>query len=470
MSCSGWTRQPGSGSCHSPRDGSTVVRGLDPLPSRLPEARGEVAVPRGFAAGGWTAGIKASGRSDLAVIAVTTGAPAAAAATFTPNRFAAAPIVISRRNLRRGCPEGEGRFGYASAIISTSGCANAATGAQGEVDQEAIGAAVAQALGARPEHVLALSTGVIGTRLPVDLVRDAVRQVVPGELSDASAAFEAAAEALRTTDSRRKVASAVRAGPGSTTVLGISKGVGMIHPRMATLLGVLLTDVAVPPEVLGPLLRRVVARTWDQMSVDGDTSTNDTILLLASGAAGAPAVADGSTGQRELEAAVEAVARSLARQHAADGEGAATLLTCQVSGASDDADARAVARAVVSSSLVKAALHGRDPNWGRLAMAAGNARLPDAAVLEASGLGAAAARERTGQPVEVDPAQLVIAIAGTTVYDGGPVPFDRDEVRARLDAPEALVRLHLGGGAGTGEAWGCDLTEAYVVENSAYTT
>lgn len=446
------------------------MRTLDALPSALPEARQEAAVPHGFAAGGWTAGIKASGRPDLAVIAVTTGSPASAAGTFTPNRFVAAPVIVTRRNLQRGCPEGAGSFGYAAAVISTSGSANAATGEQGERDQEAIGAAVAAALGMRPEHVLALSTGVIGSRLPVDLVREAVARVLPGELDDAPAAFEAAAEAMRTTDSRRKLASAVGRSPGGTTVLGISKGVGMMHPRMATLLGVLLTDAAVPPDVLGPLLRRVVARTWDQISVDGDTSTNDTILLLASGAARGPSVSRGTIEERTLEAAVEAVARSLARQHAADGEGAATLLTCQVSGAADDPDARAVARSVVSSSLVKAALHGRDPNWGRLAMAAGNARLPDPAVLEAAGLDAADAQRRAGQPVEIDPARLVIAIAGTTVYDGAPMEFDRDDVRARLDAPEALVRLDLGAGGGTGEAWGCDLTEAYVVENSAYTT
>jgi len=167
------------------------------------------------------------------------------------------------------------------------------------------------------------------------------------------------------------------------------------------------------------------------------------------------------------------VARDLARQQAADGEGATTLVTCQVSGATDDADARAVARAVVSSSLVKAAVHGRDPNWGRVAGAAGNAAVADEAVLAAAGLPAEAARARAGSPAAVDPARLRIAIAGHLVFDGpagGPIEFDREAARKAMHAPELLIRLDLGLGGGTGEAFGCDLTEEYVVENSEYTT
>ena len=172
--------------------------------------------------------------------------------------------------------------------------------------------------------------------------------------------------------------------PVTVTVSGIAKGVGMIHPRMATMLAVVLTDATLEPVVASGLLRPAAARTWDQLSVDGDTSTNDTVILLASGAAGAARVG-GRLGRRHaLGLAIEAVARDLARQQAADGEGATTLITCHVTGAADDADARAVARSVVSSSLVKAAVHGRDPNWGRLVGAAGNARLADAAVLPGS--------------------------------------------------------------------------------------
>jgi glutamate N-acetyltransferase/amino-acid N-acetyltransferase len=207
--------------------------------------------------------------------------------------------------------------------------------------------------------------------------------------------------------------------------------------------------------------------------VDGDTSTNDTVFVLASGAAGAAPVQAGTREAMLLGRAIEAVARDLARQQAADGEGATTLITCQVSGAADDADARAIARAVISSSLVKAAVHGRDPNWGRIAGAAGNATLADAAVLAAAGLAPAAAEARAGTAATIDPGRLRIAIAGHLVFDGpsdGPMAFDRDAARAAMEAPELLIRLDLGLGTGTGEAFGCDLTETYVTENSEYTT
>ena len=261
--------------------------------------------------------------------------------------------------------------------------------------------------------------------------------------------------------------------PREVRVSGIAKGVGMIHPMMATMLAVILTDATVTPGLLTSMLRSAAARTWDQLSVDGDTSTNDTVFALASGEAGAAAVELDSPGATILAAAIEAVARDLARQQAADGEGATCLLTCQVSGATDDADARAVARAVISSSLVKAAAHGKDPNWGRVAGAAGNARLAAAAVLEASGLTWDEAVTRGGTPATLDPERLRISIAGHLVFDGasgGPQAFDRAAARAAMAAPEILIRLDLGLGDGTGEAFGCDLTEAYVRENSEYTT
>ena len=257
------------------------------------------------------------------------------------------------------------------------------------------------------------------------------------------------------------------------TVSGMAKGVGMIHPNMATMLSIVLTDAVVEPEVLWGLLRPAATRTWNQLSVDGDTSTNDTVFVLASGAAGGPSVEAGSAAAAVLGSAIEAIARDLARQQAADGEGATILITAAVTGARDDADARAVARAVVSSSLVKAAAHGKDPNWGRIAGAAGNATLPGAAVLEASGLDPATAAGRAGQPAELDPERLRIAIAGHLVFDGaagGPVTFDRAAARAAMDAAEVVFELDLGLGDGTGEAFGCDLTEAYVIENSEYTT
>jgi glutamate N-acetyltransferase/amino-acid N-acetyltransferase len=455
---------------------------LAPLPSTLPQVDPAPMLPAGFAAGAITAGIKASGRPDLAVI-TTTGAPASAAAVFTTNQVVAAPVQASRANLAITRPAGRGsgadHYGRAQAIVATSGCANAATGLDGLADQVAIAGAVATHFHLDPLGVLSLSTGVIGTRLPVAKVAVGIVNLAAAGLPRTDAGLQAAAEALRTTDTVTKTAGVSivlptpDGSPAPVTVSGIAKGVGMIHPRMATMLSVILTDAAVSPATLHGLLRDATVRTWNQLSVDGDTSTNDTVFLLASGSSPAAPVLPGSAEAAVLGAAIEAVARSLARQQAADGEGAITLIACQVSGARDDVDARAVARAVISSSLVKAAAHGRDPNWGRIAGAAGNARLGEVRLLEMAGLADADARARAGAPAFVDPDRMRIAIAGHLVYDGpagGPVAFARAAVREAMDAPEILLRLDLGFGAGSGEAFGCDLSEQYVIENAEYTT
>ena len=422
---------------------------LAPLPDELPAVELAPRLPAGFRAGATRAGIKASGALDLGILA-TTGEPATAAATFTTNRVQAAPVRLSRMNL-------EASAGRVAAVISTSGCANAATGAAGDRDQRDLADALAGALGVEAEQTLALSTGLIGTRLPVDAIRAALPGLVGGGLAATDDALATLADQLRTTDSRAKAATVRVALPGadgrttSVTVSGVAKGVGMIHPRMATMLALVLTDAQATPSTLRAVLGPVVERTWNQLTVDGDTSTNDTVFLLASGSAGGPAVEQGSAAFPVFAAAVEAVARSLARQQAADGEGATTLVTCQVSGAPDHAQARAVAREVVGSSLVKAAIHGHDPNWGRIAAAAGNASFAGAPV-----------------PVEVD--RLAIGIAGVPVFDGEPLPFDRDALSQAMAAPEVLIRVDLGLGEGRGEAFGCDLTEQYVLENSAYST
>jgi glutamate N-acetyltransferase / amino-acid N-acetyltransferase len=445
--------------------------------AQLPIVERRAVLPAGFEAGGVSAGIKASGRPDVALIVATSG-PAAAAAVFTPNAFAAAPVRLSRANLAATSGDARGGFGFASAVVSTSGCANAATGTAGDADQAEVGRFVSQRVGIDETRVLHLSTGIIGTRLPLDRVAAGI-DAVSGQLRDDDAGLEAAAQALRTTDSVRKVATtsivlpAKDGEPVTVTMSGIAKGVGMIHPNMATMLSVVLTDATIAPLTLSRLLRPVTARTWNQLSVDGDTSTNDTVFVLASGVSGAAPVATGSGAAVALGSAIEAIGRDLARQQAADGEGATILITAVVTGAVDDADARAVARAVVSSSLVKAAAHGKDPNWGRIAGAAGNAVTASAAVLEAAGLEPEAAAARAGQPATLDPDRLHISIAGFAVFDGargGPLAFDRDAARAAMNAAELLIELDLGLGNGTGEAFGCDLTEAYVLENSEYTT
>ena len=451
---------------------------LAPLPTDLPPVERAARMPGGFSAVGTTAGIKVSGRPDFALIVADAG-PVPVAAVFTPNLFAAAPVQLSRANLR-ATGGSDQMAGYARAVIATSGSANAATGPGGDADQAAIGLAVAAAIGATPEQVLHLSTGVIGTRLPVDKVTAAIARVAAGGLAATDEALADAAVSLRTTDSTTKMASvrvalpaADGGAPVTVTVSGICKGVGMIHPRMATMLSVVLTDATADPATLRTLLRSAAARTWNQLSVDGDTSTNDTVFLLASGAAGAADAAANADARAALSAAIEAVARDIAIQQARDGEGATALITCQVSGAADDADARAIARAVISSSLVKAAVHGRDANWGRIAGAAGNALVAEAAVLEAAGMPAAEAAARAFQPAAVDPARMRIAIAGHLAYDGalgGPTGVDKAAARASMMAEEVLIRVDVGLGTGSGEAFGCPLTEAYVKENAEYTT
>ncbi len=381
----------------------------------------------------------------------------------------------SRANLAATSGDPRGGFGSARAVVSTSGSANAATGAAGDADQVEVGRLVAAALGIDEVHVLHLSTGIIGTRLPLAKVEAGLAALVP-QLAAGDAGLERPRRRAahdRFGDEARDDDRSMLGRGRPVTVSGIAKGVGMIHPNMATMLSVVLTDAAVDPAVLYGLLRPAAARTWNQLSVDGDTSTNDTVFVLASGAAGNPPVTAGSTAAAALGAAIEAVARDLARQQAADGEGATILITTAVRGRRDDADARAVARAVVSSSLVKAAAHGKDPNWGRIAGAAGNAVVASQAVLEAVGLDPATAAARAGQPPSSTPIACASRSPATSCSTGRRAGRSRSiatAARAAMDAPELLIELDLGLGDGTGEAFGCDLTEAYVIENSEYTT
>ena len=416
-----------------------------------PRVEERAELPVGFRAGGLSAGIKASGRPDLGVVMVTGSDPANAAAVFTANLVQAAPVRMSRRHL-------EQTTGRVRALIVTSGCANAATGPAGDDDQVAIAEALATTFGIEAVETIAASTGLIGTRLPVDRVRDGLTLLAAEGLRTDAGGWEAFGTAIMTTDSRRKAATTTIALPTDdlslrlVRVSGVAKGVGMIHPRMATMIAVVLTDAAASPELLATLLREASAATFEQTSIDGDTSTNDTVFVLASGASDAESPRPGSPEAAQLGAALTAVCRSLARQQAADGEGATTLITCLVTGAADVTDARAVSRAVVRSNLLKAAVHGRDPNWGRVAAAAGAALRPD------------------GSAVDLDPATLTIGLAGSAVFSGLPLPFDAAAVSAAMDAPELVIEVDLARGTASAEAFGCDLTEAYVLENSAYST
>jgi glutamate N-acetyltransferase / amino-acid N-acetyltransferase len=447
--------------------------------TRLAQAAAEVPVeerprlPLGFSAGATAAGIKPSGRPDLSVLTVTTAAPASAAATFTRNLVQAAPVRLSRAHLeatRAAASTGDGTgdvrgtapdalppHGRARAVVVTAGSANAATGPAGDADQAVIAQALADAVGCAPEETLLASTGLIGTRLPVDRVTAGIAVLVPGALRSDDASLAAVATAMMTTDRAVKAASVtVELAAGATRrqvrVSGVVKGVGMIHPGMATMIALVLTDARVAPETLASMLRPAVALGFDQLTVDGDTSTNDTVFALASGASGADEVEAGTDDAWALAVAMGAVCRSLARQQAADGEGATCLITCRVSGAERLADARAISRAVVGSSLLKAAVHGRDPNWGRVAAAAGGAHRAD------------------GSAVSLAVPSLRIALCGTPVFDGAPLAFDAAAVRAAMAAAEVTIDIDVGLGNAAAEAWGCDLTEAYVRENSEYST
>ena len=397
---------------------------------------GGVTAARGFSTGATRAGLRSHGAGDDLALIVSDAGPVPAAATFTTNRLVAAPVVLSGRALRSS-------GGYAAVIAVNAGCANAGTGAAGLADAGRVRAIVAERSGVAERHVLLASTGLIGSRLEVGRIEAALPKLAPA--ASARAAL-ASARAIMTTDSRPKQAAvAVDLGAGrSARIGGMAKGSGMIHPTMATMLAFLTTDAPLEPTVLRDLLRHAVTRTFNQVSVDGDPSTNDSVFLLASGAEGGRQLR--TTALAAFADGLEAVCRSLAQQIAADGEGARHRIDVAVTGAATDADARRVARAVASSNLVKAAVHGGEPNWGRIAAAAG----------------------RSG--ARLDPARLSVRIGPITVYDREPVGFDERAASRELHRRVVDIGLDLGIGSGSGEAWGCDLSAEYVAINSEYRT
>jgi len=383
------------------------------------------ALPAGFACHVANVGVRDEG-DDFVV--VTASAPVPAAGVFTRSRFVGPSVTISREHLLDG---------RAQAVVVIAKNANVANGPAGWADADTVVAAVAARLGCAPEDVLIASTGVIGRRYPLDRILAGVARVPE---RPAGSDVTAAARAIMTTDTVPKVAEAV-VGDGPARVVGFAKGVGMIEPDMATMIAVLLTDAAADPADLDGRFRRVVDRTFNCVSVDTDTSTSDTAVVLASGAVG-PADAD------ELEAALGVVAESLSRQIAADGEGAETLIEVVVDRARDRAQAKRVAKAIVNSPLVKTAVHGADPNWGRVAMAIGKCQ-DDADIVQE---------------------QVVIRFGDREVY---PAPLDDAELAELseyLRRPEVLIHVSLGIGDGECTVWGCDLTAGYVRINADYTT
>jgi|SRR5215831_12921957 len=387
----------------------------------------------GFRAGALAAGIKASGRPDLGIWASEVAC--VAAGTFTQNAFPAGPVVVSRERLN-AAPR-------AQAVVFNAGNANACNGARGIDDAREMAELAATKLGISRDLVLVASTGIIGVPMPMQLVRDGVPRI---DLQ--SDGGHAAAQAIMTTDTRQKDCAVSLDISGREVRIGaMTKGVGMIYPNMATMLAFVGTDAAIDPALARSALKRVVDRTFNMITVDGDTSTNDSCFLLANGLSGAPTLTDGSQDAERFIGALEVVCTDLARKMAADGEGASKLLQVDVTGAATESDARKAARAVVGSSLLKAALHGEDPNWGRVFMAVGN-----------SG-------------AQVDPNRAALWIGSVQIArDGVTTGASADEARAEMHGAEVSMRVDLGLGSGNARAWGCDLTEDYVVENSAYST
>ena len=413
---------------------------------------GGVCAPKGFKAAAFKAKLRKSGKNQADCCLIVADKPAVVGGVFTKNRVAAAPVQYCREVLAK--PD----KGTVRAVLANAGQANAATGVLGMEDAVRSAATVAEALGCDADDVLLQSTGVIGKRIKMDELMGAV-PALAGNLKSTKEAAYAAATAICTTDLVRKtLAVEVDLGGGGllggkkVRIGGMGKGSGMIHPNMATMLGVVTCDAPVSPEAWRGMTKRACQNSYNQISVDGDTSTNDTVIALASGAAGGEIIETGSECAVALEAALTAVHVAIAKSIAWDGEGATVLLECNVGGARDARDARRIARSVVCSSLAKSAVFGRDPNWGRLAAAAGY-----------SG-------------VDFDQETLKISLGPHLLMDKGqPLPFDEKAASAYLaekgdEHGTVRVDVSVGDGEGAGSAWGCDLSYDYVKINAEYTT
>jgi glutamate N-acetyltransferase/amino-acid N-acetyltransferase len=394
---------------------------------------GGVSTPRGFRAAGVSAGIKASGSLDLALL--VSDAPAQAAAVFTTNKAIAAPIVVSREHLSRS-------GGTARAIVVNSGCANACTGEDGLNVARDTTAEAARLIGCPVEQVLVASTGVIGVGLPFEKIRAGLPAAHRGLGTDGG---PLAARAIMTTDPfPKESATRLVLGSREVTIGGMAKGSGMIEPMMATMLGFVTTDAAVPKALLDRALREAVELTFNAITVDGECSTNDCVMLLANGASGAT-VDDGTYGA--FTAGLTAVCRELALGIVRGGEGATKLVTVQVTGAASSDEARKAAKAIANSPLVKTAIHGGDPNWGRLIAVAG----------------------RAGVAFELE--RAAVAIGSTVLFkDGRPHDEKAPEAAEYLKGKELTVSVDLGAGRASSTVWTCDLSAEYVRINADYRT
>lgn len=405
---------------------------------------GGVTAPRGYKAAGITAGLKPSGLPDLALI--VSDVEAIAAGVFTTSVVRAAPIDYCRQRLQSKHS--------ARAILCNAGQANAATGEQGWLDTLESAMMLGQALNIPSESVLIASTGVIGQRIKMDALRAGIPNLVAA-VSETGG--DAAAKAICTTDLVPKsIALETTIGDRTVRMGGMCKGSGMIHPNMATMLAFVTCDAAVSPSLWQKMLSRAADQSFNQITVDGDTSTNDSLFALANGQSRTPAITEMGPEAEKLEAMLTEVCQYLAKAIARDGEGATCLIEVQVTGAVDEEAARKVAKTIVGSSLVKSAIFGRDPNWGRIAAAAGRAG------------------------VAFDQENLRIQLGDFLMMEHGqPQQFDRAAASNYLKAAAAgaylkedtvLISVSIGNGGGSGKAWGCDLSYDYVKINAEYTT
>ena len=412
------------------------LRAADPPPMK--QTPSEAALPRGFRFAATACGLKKTGALDLALL--SSDVPASAAAVFTQNLVVAAPVVVSKAHLKAS----KGRM---RAVIVNAGNANCATGVAGYAASLRTVQETARHLRCRPEEVFVCSTGVIGVPLPVEKVLRALSGITKNRRPSARS-FAEFSLAICTTDTRPKTAAAWFKMAGKRIhLVGCSKGAGMIHPNMATTLAFVATDANISPSLLQRTLREVISRTFNAISIDGDTSTNDTLLVLANGASGAPAIKAGSTAHRAFANALEEVCQSLALQIVADGEGAQRVIEIEVRGAKTESAARRIAETIATSPLVKTAFAGGDPNWGRVFAAAGRAG------------------------VRFDPDRVDIHMAGIPVLRRGqPVDFNERAASNRLLEKEVQVTVNLHAGRSTARYWTCDFTAEYVRINASYRT
>ena len=408
------------------------------MPTPIPKTLHSITAPRGFRAAGLTCGIKPSRRPDLALIAADK--PCRAAAVFTTNQITGAPVIVGQQHLRGG---------RIQAIVCNSGIANVATGDAGLANAQRMFRAAASALGCTADQILPSSTGVIGQKLPIEKITSGIKKVAD-RLAAGPKADADAARAIMTTDTRPKAARRrVCIGKHDVTLGGIAKGAGMIAPNMATMLAFITTDA----DIALPLMRRALRdavnadASFNRLSIDSDTSTSDTVALLAGGMADAPPIRSRGTNYRRFADALTDLCTDLAYQIVSDGEGVTRVIRCTVLDASTDAAALQIARTVVESPLVKTAVHGGDPNWGRIAMAVGRAG------------------------VKLNPSDLEIRIGPIAVLRRGcPTSFDLAKVGRLMNKDEVAITVRLGRGLGRGQMLGADLSRQYVTINADYHT